>query len=72
MKPENFLDIIPYREGLMKNMKAIEKELNCSNFNSEQLIQVCEFLGMEYIAGTYIMSSLVRAVVNVPRFLINF
>ena len=71
MGQEDFMDEAKYKQSLLKSLPKIEQKLNYRNFSSDELIEVCKFLGMEYITGTRIISNLVKLILNSPCYLIN-
>lgn len=52
-------------------MPLIDKNLNYRQFSSDDLILVCNFLGMEYCTGTFVISKLLYLTLNMPRFIAN-
>lgn len=71
---DHFLHSDTYKQVFFKNFKTFEYSPNGLDFtkmNSEDLITVSKFLGMEIITGTYIMSKLLNITINTPIFLAN-
>ena len=64
-------DIDYMGQVLILNKTKLEKNLNISNFDSETLKSVCNFMMIDYFDGTNIMSLLYRYAVNAPRYIVN-
>lgn len=73
MKEEDFTDDNEHRymNGFQKNLKLIDAEFNFNAFNSDQLLQLADFLGMKAISGTFILTRLYQIIVKVPSYLAN-
>lgn len=72
MSSEDFQDQAKYKSNFIKYKKDLDRKLNFEEMNSDELIEVASFLGMHYFTGTYMMSALLKLVVNTPFYLSNF
>lgn len=71
MSGEDFLNENKYKAVFLKSKKDLDKKLNINKFTSDELILVAKFLGMECITGTFIMQTLIRIILNMPKYIVN-
>ena len=53
---------------LIEHQKFLDQELNIKKFDSDSLILVSEFLGMQCVTGTHILSVVFTHSINLPRY----
>ncbi|KAM3146520.1 hypothetical protein pb186bvf_001489 [Paramecium bursaria] len=49
---------------ILENTDILQRQLYYKNMNSEQLVHLCKFLGMEFFRGTYTVMKLTRLFIN--------
>lgn len=64
-----FKDHEKFQKLVEANMNNIKKDLNIHALNSDQLLDMCNYLIMDYVSGTHIVSSFYKHIVNLPRYL---
>ena len=69
--PSDFKDEEKYKLSFINYKNEIDNHLNYKNFTSEELIEMCRFMGMEFITGTFILSTTIKIILNSPRYILN-
>ncbi|CAD8043206.1 unnamed protein product [Paramecium primaurelia] len=59
------------QELVLKHSHLFMTKLDYRDFNSEQLVHLCKFLGMEFFRGTYTIMKLTKLFVNLPVYFTN-
>jgi len=71
---DHFLHNDTYKQVFFKNYRNFEEGPNGLDFtkmNSDDLITISKFLGMQIITGTYIVSKLLNITINTPIWFAN-
>lgn len=64
-------DSLAMKEFFVQNHKALLETLDIHKMDSEMLKNASDFLMFEYVEGTYILNTLYKSLVNLPRHGIN-